>query len=371
MNDIYTHYYSNSRHDGYINVVPNCNGSLNWKKEFSGYAEKHLENRVILISDELIIIDNMSEILCLDTKGNSLWKRDKWYGTQVVIRDKIIYYTSSSRKDRMEAVTFDNNLIIEDFIIWEIVQGSYLSLFEPARDELIAQIQYTGIQEASTDKFVIYKIGKKSLGYDWNKIFLKEASPLIPHVNFEKGFLLTAIHSDVLLFNLTNNKKDAEPQKTFPLPSLAGNVFVSSSKDGLLYFGYAEKDKVILKCYDQNGTELFKVENQEEFIGYNKVIAPPILVNDFIYLLSNHKLICINNAKIRWVISSEGLPFSYATGLADNSILVSQTNKIINYSSEGRVTFSFEIKEPISAPPVVDKNGMVYFCSKSKLYSLK
>jgi len=371
MNDIYTHYYSNSRHDGYINVVPSCNGGLNWKKEFSGYAEKHLENRMILVSDERIFIDNMSEILCLDSKGNVLWKRDKWYGTQVIIRDKIIYYTSSSRKDRMEAVTFDNNLVIEDFIIWEIVEGSYLQLFEPFRAELIAQVQYTGVQEASIDKFVIYKIGKKSLGYDWNKIFLKEASPLIPLVNFEKKFLLTTTHSEVLLFNLAKNKKEAEPQKTFPLPSLAGNVFVSSSKDGLLYFGYGENDKVILKCYDQNGTELYKVENQEEFVGYNKVIAPPILVNDFIYLLTNHKLICIKDAKIKWVISSEGLPFSYATGLADNSILVAQTSKLLNISSEGKKKFSYDVKETISAPPILDKNGQVYFCTNLKLYSLK
>lgn len=372
MNDIYTHYYSNSRHDGYINVALNCKGELNWKKEFPGYAEKHLENRLVLVSDGRFIIDNMSEILCLDANGNQLWKRDKWYGTQVIIKDKILYYTSSSRRDRMEAVSLDNKIVLEDLILYEIVEGSYMQLFEPLKkDEIIAQVQYTGIQEASIDKLVVYKIGKRSLGYDWNKMFLKESCPFIPLVNTEKGFFLTATHSDVLLFDINKKERDIQPEISYPVPSKGGNIFVSSSTDGLIYFSYGEVDKVILKCYDQKGKELFKVESQEEYINFNKVIAPPILVNDLIYLLTKNKIFCIQNKKIKWTYDSKGLAFSFATGLADNSLLVAQTNKILNISSDNKLKFSYEIKDTISAPPIVDKNGLVYFCSKTKMYSLK
>jgi hypothetical protein len=69
---MYTQYYSNSRHDGFVNINLNCKGELNWKKEFSGYAEKHLENRLMLVCGDRLIIDNMSEILCLDVSGNPM-----------------------------------------------------------------------------------------------------------------------------------------------------------------------------------------------------------------------------------------------------------------------------------------------------------
>lgn len=372
MNDIYSHYYSNSRHDSYINVALNCKGELNWEKEFPGYAEKHLENRLILVSDGKFIIDNMSEIWCLDASGNLLWKRDKWYGTQVIVKDKIIYYTTSARRDRMEAVSLDNKLVLEDFILYEIVEGSYMQLFEPIKnDEIIAQVQYTGVQEASIDKLVVYKIGKKSLGYDWSKMYLKESCPFIPLINAEKGFFLTATHSDVFLIDIHKKERDIQPEISFPVPSKSGNIFVSSSIDGVIYFGYCEQDKVTLKCYDLKGKELYKVESQEEYINFNKVIAPPLIVNDLIYLLTTNKIICIQNKKIKWTYDSKGLAFSFATGLADNSLLVAQTNKIINITSDNRLRFSYAIKDVISAPPVVDKNGFVYFCSKTKMYSLK
>jgi hypothetical protein len=271
----------------------------------------------------------------------------------------------------MEAVTLDNKLTIEDFTIYGIIKESYMVLFEPFKNEFIAQIQYPGIMEVSTDQFIIYKTGTKIPGYEWSRIFEEEMSPLIPQVNFEKGFLLTATHSDVLLFDIKNSKEDAEPNITFPLPSQSGNVFVSSSKEGILYFGYSEKDKVILKCYNQEGKELFEVQSQEEFMNFNKVIAPPILVKDNIYLLTNNKLICINNKNIMWTVQSDGIPFSYATGLADNSILTAQTSRIINYGPDGEKKFSFEVRDTVSAPPIIDKNGSVYFCSKTAIFSLK
>lgn len=371
MNDLYTHYYSSSRHDGFINVISNCKGELNWKKEFSGNIENPLENRLILVSGDRLIIDNMSEILCVNDQGDLLWKRDKWYGTQVVIDKSIIYYISPLRNDRMESVTLDNKLVTEDFIIYEIIEDSHLVLFEPSGDEIIAQVQYSGVQEITTDKFVIYKIGKKSLGYDWSRIFLNESSPFLPLVNFGKEFLLTATHSDVMLFNIRNKKREASPEITFPVPASTDNLYVSSSEEGYLFFSYVELDKIILKCCDQKGNELYQVSFPEEFSNVNKVIAPPVLTIDNIYLLTQNKLICINDKKVIWTVASEGLQFLYATGLGDNSVLVAQGNLLKHFSAEGKQKFLFEAKEKVSAPPVVDKNGNVYFCTRESIFSLR
>jgi outer membrane protein assembly factor BamB len=354
-----------------MDVNPNCKGELNWQKEFSGYQEKNLENRLLLYSSDRIIIDNISEILCLDIAGNLLWKRDKWYGSQIIIRDNLVYYTSSSRKDRMEAVTLDNKLAVEDFIIYDIIKESYLVLFEPYKKDFYAQAQYTAVMEVNSGKFIIYKTGTKIPGYEWSKIFFDEICPLIPLINFEKEFLLTASHSDVMLFDINTNKEDAEPKISFPLPTQSENIFVSSSKEGNLFFGYSEDDKIFLKCYDPEGKELYSIQVQEEFANVNKVIAPPILAEDLVYLLTKNKLICSSNGEVKWITSSEGLSFSYATALADNSILVAQGNLLKHFNSDSRQIFMYEANDTISAPPVVDKSGIVFFCTKTNLYSLK
>jgi len=244
-------------------------------------------------------------------------------------------------------------------------------VFEPYKDELIAQVQYPGLMEVSSEKFIIYKTGFKIPGYEWSSIFKEESSPLIPLVNFEKGFVLTATHSDVIVFNIKDNKEDAEPKFTFPLPSQSGNIFVSSSKEGNLFFAYSEEDNIYLKCCTEEGKEVYSVQIQEEFANVNKVIAPPILANDYIYILTKNKLICINDRKVIWEIGSENLPFSFATALADNSILTAQGNLIKSFGSDGKRKFMYETKDTISAPPVVSKNGMVYFCTKTTIFSLK
>lgn len=371
MNDIYTHYFANSRHDGFINLIANCKGELIWEFVVADKPEKHSECRVILVADDKIILDAMSEIICLNTSGKPLWRRDKWYGTQIVINDGGIFFTSASRKDRMQAVDFNNNIILENFIIWEIIDRSFLVLFEPSIDQLIAQVQYTGLQEVASDKIVIYKIGKKSLGYDWSKIYTDNTSLLIPFVNHSKKYLLTSNNKDILLFNLDGKNKTPEPSVVLPLPDNTENIFVSSSEDGRFFLAYSFENKILLKCFDHQAKEIYAIEHLEDFYNFNAVVAPPVLTKELIYVITEKRVICIKNEVIIWTYDWNGKPISHATGLADNSILLSQTDILIQLDSEGKKIFSKNFSDTLVTPPVVDKDGKVLVASKSKLYCIE
>lgn len=371
MNDIYTHYFANSRHDGFINLAADCKGEVSWEFIVDNKPERHSETRIILVSDDKIFVDSMSEIVCLDISGKLLWKRDKWYGTQIVINNGSLFFTSAARKDRMHAVDFNNNLVLEDFVIWEIIDRSFLVLFEPSIDQLIAQVQYTGLQEVASDKIVIYKIGKKSLGYDWSKIYLDNTSLLIPLVNHNQKYLLTSNNTDILIFKLDEKNKTPEPNYSFPIPDKTENIFASSAEDGKFYLAYSFENKIILKCYDHQAIEFFTIEHQEEFYNFNKVVAPPILTKDLIYIVTEKRILCIRNESILWTYDWNGKPISHATGLADNSILLSQTDLILQLDSEGKKVFSKSFSDTLITPPVVDKTGKVLVASKSKIYCLE
>ncbi len=371
MNESYTQYYGSSRHDGYIAAETNCKGNIEWEYKIPPDDQDLIEARLILNEGKNIFIDATSEIICLDENGKMLWKREKWYGSPVVIKNKMVYYTSAERADRMEAVDFQNNIKVSDFVIYEIIPRSFLTLFEPASNELIAQVQYTGLQEVAVDKFVIYKSATNSLGYVWSKIFNEEICPLIPLVNFEKKFLLTADNSSVYLFDINSTSRELEPKVKFPLPENSGNIFVSSSAGGLIYFGYSKEDKTILNVFDEAGKESYSVEYNEEYKFINKVIAPPIITGKAIFLLTSNALINIKNKAVSWEIKSGGTPFSFATGLKDNSILVTKDNMLYHYSENGKELFSKKTDNKITAPPIVDSEGTVYVCTADKLFCIK
>lgn len=371
MSGIYTHYYANSRHDGFINAVANCTGKIAWEYVIPAEPDKFIEARLILLGDNFLIVDAMTEILCLDDKRNLLWRRDKYYGSPIVIDEGLIYFQSPARKDRMEAVDFQNNMIISDFVIFEIIDGSFLRLFEPAKEGLIANVQYSGIPEVSADQFIVYRTDKEGYGYDWSKRYLNDYIRLIPLVNFDAGFVLTSNSKDVLIFDIVSNAGDTEPKHTFPLPSASEDIFVSSGKDGLIYFSYCERDKIVLKCFNPKGTEIYEATAPEKFYNIDKIIAPPILANDNIYLLSAYNLVCFKDTKLLWQKTADGFAYSHATALSDNSILVAQENILSHFDSNGKELFSSKLDDKITAPPVVNAKGRVFVCSKSKIISLK
>lgn len=369
VNNMYLQFYSNSRHDSFINAVPRVEGKILWQLDINNNKLSNLENRLILTDGKNYFLDALTEIICFSEDGKIKWKRSKWYGSQVVISDNLLFYQSPDRKDDMEAIDYQNNLVINKYPINGIIDESQLVLFQPDRNGLIAQVYYSDIVDTSVPEYIFYQALKKSMGYTWYKKYNNQICPSIPLVNFEKGFALTFSPDQGQIFILGNKSGQSKPDYQFDLPKNFSKIFASSSKEGDIYLAFSEEHFLTLKCLSSAGKEKYSVKVVDDFVLATHVICPPILTPDgFVFLLTKNKIFCTKGEKIIWTKSITDI--NYAAAFSDNSIIIAAANRIIKFDANGNEKLNYKASENISAPPVLDFEGRILFCTKSSVYLL-
>jgi hypothetical protein len=369
VNNMYTQFYSNSRHDSFIDGVPSFKGKVSWKFDTPFDKEKEITNRLILSDGDNYFVDALTEIICIGADGKMKWRRSKWYGSQIVCRNNLIYYQSLERKDDMEAVDYKNNLVVSGYPINGIIDESNLVMFQPDAGGLIAQVYYSDIIDTSVPEYIIYQSLKNSLGYTWYKKYVNQICPAIPLVNYEKEFVLTFSPIEGHIFQFSGKSKESKPDYTFKLPIERDALFVSSSKNGDIYLAWSSGSSVSLKCFNKEAHEKYSVEMENDFVGSNPIIMPPLLTLDgFIYILAGNKIFCIKEQKVIW--TKQITSATFATVFVDNSIIITAGKHIIHFDSNGNKNFSFEAEDLITAPIVLNSKGGLVFCTKNKVYSL-
>jgi hypothetical protein len=366
---MYTQYYSNSKHNSFIDAVPTVNGELAWKLELPSQMGKETANRLILSDGDQYYVDALTEIICVDNNGKELWRKQKWYGSPIVYNEGLIYYQSSERKDDLEAVDTNNKLVISKYPIQGVIEESYLVLFQPNKKELIAQVQYADLPEVSIPEFTLFKSDENSLGFTWHKRFNNEINSAIPFVNFEHKFILTFTQSEGHIFHLSGKKDSVEPDYSFELPKDKDALFASSSNKGEIFLTWSKGNKISLLCLNNLAEENFKIEFENEFVGSEPIVHPPIITSDgYIFVLTGNKIFCVNQEKVIWQKAINHA--EYATAFADNSVVIAAGNKLIYLDAQGEEKFVHEIEEKISAPIILNQNGGFIFSTNNIVYSL-
>jgi len=251
---LYSQLFANGCHNNYINSQSQAIGELAWSKPIYAKDKDKAEARLLITGDNYVIVDGMKQIFAFNKEGEYLWNRPKWFGSLVVLRDDLVYYTSASRKTRMEAVDLNNNIQLEDFWIPNVSENSYLVLFEPIKDGLIAQVQFTGGPSQLGKGFIVYKIRKGGLGFEWSRSYDDEESPLLPLVCIDKNILVTTTQNEVLVFGLDRQEKEPEPVARFPLPIGNDTSWVSCGMDSSLFWAGFEKSTAVLAVTDFKGS---------------------------------------------------------------------------------------------------------------------
>ena len=366
---MYTQYYSNSKHNSFIDATPSLKGELVWELELAPKIKNETTNRLILSDGDQYYVDALTEIICIDNSGKENWRRQKWYGSPIVYNEGLIYYQSSERKDDMEAVDAENNLVIKEYPIHGVIEESYLVLFQPNKKDLIAQVQYADLPEVSIPEFTLFKSDKQSLGYVWHKRFNNEINSAIPMVNFEHNFILTFTQSQGHIFNLNEKKDSVEPDHSFELPEDRDSLFASSSEKGEIFITWSKGNKINLLCFNKLAEEIYKIEFENEFVGSEPIVHPPIITSDgYIFVLTGNKIFCVHQEKVIWqkaIANAE-----YATAFGDNSVVVAAGNKLFYLDAQGEEKFVHETEEKISAPVILNHNGGFIFCTNNIVYSL-
>ncbi len=255
---IYTQIFANSCNNSAVDKSIKATGTISWVKKITTNTEKTGVVGYLLTADQKIFAVTQKKILAFDNSGNNLWERDHWPLTPVSLRFDKIYFTSSEKKSQMQAVDFDNKVLIEDFWIPEVVERSFLVLFEPIEKGLIAQVQYQPDPDTGPMGFVIYRIHDGALGTEWEKSFDKQKSKVIPIINIDKNILVTNNTSDAYVFDINGKGNNAKPLVEFPLPLGNSTMWLSSSKSGDLYWVGEHNKETLLKVTDGKGQLLWE-----------------------------------------------------------------------------------------------------------------
>lgn len=369
---IYAQIFANNCSNCCVEKSGEFEGKILWTRIIFDPVDESDKAGHILTADSKIFVISQKKIIAFDNEGTSLWNRARWPMTPVVLRNEKIYFTSEEKKSSMQAVNFNNELLLDGFWMPEVIKESYLVLFEPFENGLIAQVQYMPDPNDAQSGFVVYKVQNGSLGMDWEKSFYDQKSKVIPIINLPSGVLVTSNQTSVFVFDINNSKNQTEPVYEYPLPLGEHTIWLSSGKDGHLYWLGKLEDRTIMIETEISGKKIVEWNSGNAvFEDYALPILPVIVAPEIQYILTKSKLFAIKDGNVLWEINSEENDFSNATALNDNSILVVKNNLLLHYTSEGNKKFELKFDEPIISAPALDESGQIYVITNNKIHAIQ
>jgi len=377
MTDLYTHYFANSRHDGFVEAPSTAVGNPAWSRRIDSADPPNIGARCLLTCGENIIIDGHSKIVAFSSRGGRLWERNKWPGTQVVVKKELVYYTSAKQVDRFESVDMNNDIRQEGRHIDGVSDQDYLVMFEPSKEDIVAQVQYTSQPDEVTCEMMVYRDTDKNLGFDWALGFPGKQSPLIPLVCHDSKQVVTSIPGEALVFDLDAANNSIGLKKRFQFPLGDHTSWVSCGPDGTIYWCGGDSEGLKVTATSPDGKPVWQWCSGDDFdlhIIRTVPIAPPVVTPEFVYLLTPRNLIAIRRDKstefVQYNFESLRGEFYACTALEDGVVLLTTRDTITQLNEKGEVMFDYLFDEPIVTPPVVDSMGRVYVAGREMLHAI-
>ncbi len=373
MGDLYTHYYANSRHSGYVEAPSSAFGNSAWSRRIDDNDPPNFRARLLLTCGETVIVEGYGAIAAFDGKGQRLWKRSKWPGTQVVLINDRVYYTSEKQVNRFESIDLKNDIRQQDRHIPGVGSQDYLVLFEPSKEGLVAQVQFTNESDEVTCEMMVYQDTEKNLGFDWSMGFPGIVSPLIPLVCTDTRRLVTSIPGETLVFDLDAERNNPGPRERFPFPLGDHTCWVSCGPDGVLYWTGSDSEGLKIVATAANGKIEWRWCSGDEFnltLARSNPVAPPIVTPERVYILTPRNIIALQKDIMLWNFESVRGEFYACTALSDDTILVTTRDTIYRLNGLGEIMFDLVFDEPIVTPPVIDSAGRVYVAGRETLHAI-
>lgn len=369
MSDIYTRYFANSRHDGRVNQTVKAGGDIAWRRIITGDEKISAKSRLLLSSDGQIIVDGLQKIFAYSTEGVKLWECDKYYGCQIALQDGLINYRSAEDLNLIHAVSVADGKKSHDLYISGIIENCDLVIYEPLEKGLIAQIQYASSHDKPSDKMLVYLFSGTVPGFDWSFTSKGNKGPLVPLVDSENRRFVTSIPGEVVTFNFDSESPTPEPASRFAFPLAEFTAWMSCGRDGKLYFSGCGGQGLEIAVTDINGETSEHIKD----IGIppSQPIAPPIISDDHIFILTSSMLIAINNGGVDWTFKPLRGNLQFATALSDGTVLTVAEDMVYHLNQAGEYFFETVVDEPIVTPPVVDGSGRVYVAGRDTLYAIE
>ncbi|HVP07505.1 MAG TPA: PQQ-binding-like beta-propeller repeat protein [Candidatus Acidoferrum sp.] len=363
----YTRYLADSRRSGFIRQRSNATGELVWKKPAAAEEEPSAEIRALLCPGNQVIVDGMNEIYAFDRSGIRQWKRSKFYGSPVAIQDDRIHFLNAGGKHCFDSVDLTNRVQYQRMPVPGMMARAHVTLFEPYKEGLVAQVQDQGVIEDSPPNFLVYNAPFQGLGFRWCTLFDAATSPIQPLVSWEHRRVITSPGSEVVVYDLDGTRREPEPLARFPFPLADPFPRVSCGDDGLLYWCGSGDKGLELVVTDMDGKEIWRWSSQGKAVA---AVTWPIVGNGMLYILTASTLFAFKDGKLLWRYYPDKASFCHATALGDGSVLITDGPILHRTREDGSSAFVLDFEDMLVAPPIIDELGRIYVAGKETLYAL-
>jgi len=374
MADLYTRYFANSRHNGFVEASSDAAGNIAWRRRIPSGENQQAEARLLLSSGNVVVIDGMREIFAFNANGERLWHRPKRPGTQIALQNGLIYLFTQECSNFLEAVTLAGEIKIEGAPVPDVGEAAYVVIMEPTEDGLVAQVQYTDLPDFPTGEALVYRVvnSEQSGVYAWSRGYPQQESPLVPFVCTQLRRLVTSLPGEALVFDLDTKEREPEPIARFPFPLGDKTVWLSCGGDGHIHWLGYDSQAVYLAVTDLDGEPIHQW-NSEKITNLHRCnpIIPTIVTPDRLYVVTPRNLLAIRDNQLEWNFESPRGEFRECTALADGTVLATTWDTLYRLNDKGQIMFDEILDEPLVTPPVVDEKGLIYVAGAETLYALR
>jgi len=315
----------------------------------------------VLAADKQVLLITTTHIHCYGADGKKQWSHPKSLGSEALIKDNRVYYQNEHLF--LDSVTFENKPIMGNLPVPDAMSNeAALQLLVPFEKTFLNVVQYYDKMEDYEAAFNLNFNEYGSPTCEWGHEF-DGVMALPPLFCEQTGLIILAGRDNVLIFDAESGNE----KSNFQLP-LQKVLNWSGSPEGMLYFLGEIDDKNTLMAVEANGEIKWQWSptDSQEWVANQ----PPIVgLDGKICVLSDKAVRCLKDGREQWKYELTA-PY-FGCSAADGSFLVTNTNRLVHLSPDGREKLSVDLPEPPVTPPTLNEKGQVLIATNSKILCIE
>jgi hypothetical protein len=368
MENLYSAIFGGPGRSSFIDAASSGQGEIAWEAPLNDKAHPPFTPVAILVSDRQLFVCSESTVASFGQDGKRLWLREMRPESPVGLAKDIVYFRTPDALDRLAAVTFAGQAIDRENIILESDLSCRPIYIFPLDRSFLAVSLCVGPPEGQPPAFIPYRKEYEKESFLWSDN-LNGTPPLAPLYVPARDRMIVFAPEEIVVYNAAKTDWQADVTGRFKYP-FDKIIQAAVDKSGNLYLLGSDAGNLSLVAVDLAGAELWRWTGAS-VDGYPKTGQPPIVApGGVIHIPYGRKLIAVKDGQEIRAFAIEKQLVSYATALADGSVLIAADDALFFVKADGSMVYGLSFDTKIMTPPVADIGGAVYIATAEKLIKI-
>lgn len=369
---IYSMRFARPERDSFIDTTTHAKGKVTWSTATDTTATIYWPPQ-LLIWGKNQIVTTYNNMMLFDQSGKKIWTKPFQAGTPVVVAQGYLYYKNKNLF--LDAIDINEVKKLDSGPFPGGMSGDYnVEFLYPRKNNYLSVIfdndqhdHQEGEESMPSQPTLNIIKNRYEITYgDWSRKI--DANGHLPPLYNSENETLALWTSNFTLFDM---KTEREILKV-PL-SMSGAVDWSVDQNEVYHLLAEEKTKLIVVALSSTGKEQWRClldPNPDKKSPESWLAHPPILNrNGKVFAMTNERLIAIEKGKKIWQypLMTKKEQRSYASVLADDSLLVTNGKSLLYLDKKGNKIWSLELISEILSSPIVDKDGNIFVATTTEL----